>query len=89
MVLPPDEGVLPLNGEQRGARRGGHDGRVHYRCERDGVALGQKVHQADRWIATTALHLGVDLVSDDSAFENIDGLTILSRSTTSEPDRGS
>jgi predicted nucleic acid-binding protein len=24
------------------------------RCERDGVALGQKIHEADRWIAATA-----------------------------------
>jgi predicted nucleic acid-binding protein len=62
---------------------------LRYRCERDGVALGQKVHEADRWIAATALHLDVDLVSDDSAFENIDGLTVLSRSTNSGSDRGS
>lgn len=59
------------------------------RCERDGVALGQKIHEADRWIAATALHLGVDLVSDDSVFENIDGLTVLSRSTNPNADRSS
>lgn len=54
------------------------------RCERDGVALGQKIHEADRWIAATALHLGANLVSDDGVFENIIGLTVLSR--PSEPE---
>jgi predicted nucleic acid-binding protein len=57
------------------------------RWERDGVALGQKIHEPDQWIAATALHLGVDLVSDDSVFENIDGLTVLSRSTNPNADR--
>jgi hypothetical protein len=27
------------------------------RCERDGHGLGQKIHEADRWVATTALRL--------------------------------
>ncbi len=49
------------------------------RCERAGLALGQKIHEADRWIAATALHLGVDLVSDDAVFENVAGLSVLSR----------
>lgn len=49
------------------------------RCDRAGLALGQKIHEADRWIAATALHLGVDLVSDDAVFENVAGLSVLSR----------
>lgn len=49
------------------------------RCERAGLALGQKVHEADRWVAATALHLGVELVSDDAVFENVAGLSVLSR----------
>jgi len=49
------------------------------RWERAGLALGQKVHEADRWVAATALHLGVELVSDDAVFENVAGLSALSR----------
>ena len=48
------------------------------RSEREGLALGQKIHDADRWIAATALHLGVELVSDDAVFENVAGLSVLS-----------
>lgn len=47
------------------------------RCERDGHALGQKVHEADRWIAATSLRLGLELVSDDAVFAGVDGLTVL------------
>ena len=52
------------------------------RCERGGHPLGQKVHEADRWIAATALRLGVDLVSDDTVFDNVDGLSVLRLRTT-------
>jgi len=47
------------------------------RCERSGHALGQKVHEADRWIAATAIRLGLELVSDDAVFQGVDGLIIL------------
>lgn len=53
------------------------------RCERRGLGLGQKVHEADRWIAATALYLEVELVSDDAVFQGVDGLTVLSRGTRS------
>jgi tRNA(fMet)-specific endonuclease VapC len=43
-------------------------------CERIGHALGQRDHDADRWIAATALRLGVPLVSNDKIFENVPGL---------------
>jgi predicted nucleic acid-binding protein len=35
-----------------------------------GHALGQREHDADRWIAATALRLGIPLVSHDRVFEN-------------------
>lgn len=45
-------------------------------CERTGHALGQREHDADRWIAATALRLGVPLVSNDRIFENAPGLAL-------------
>jgi predicted nucleic acid-binding protein len=47
------------------------------RCERVGHSLGQKVHEADRWIAATALRLGLELVSNDAVFDRVDGLSVL------------
>lgn len=49
--------------------------------EASGHPLGQKVHDADRWIASTALRLGIDLVSDDGVFRGVDHLAVLSRRT--------
>ena len=49
-------------------------------CERAGHALGQKIHEADRWIAASAIRLGVELVSDDSVFRDVPDLVVLSRS---------
>ncbi len=37
-------------------------------CERIGHALGQRQHDADRWIASTAIRLGLPLVSHDQYF---------------------
>ena len=48
--------------------------RLRFDCERIGHALGQRDHDADRWIAATALRLGVPLVSNDQIFENVPGL---------------
>jgi predicted nucleic acid-binding protein len=47
------------------------------RCELGGHPLGQKVHEADRWIAATALRLGLELVSNDAVFDRVDGLSVL------------
>ena len=44
-------------------------------CRRAGHALGQSEHDADRWIAATAVHLGIPLVSHDRIFERTPGLT--------------
>jgi tRNA(fMet)-specific endonuclease VapC len=45
-------------------------------CQRIGHALCQREHDADRWIAATALRLGIPLVSNDGVFENTPGLTV-------------
>jgi predicted nucleic acid-binding protein len=45
-------------------------------CERIGHALGQREHNADRWVASTALRLGIPLVSNDAIFENVPGLIL-------------
>ena len=45
--------------------------------ERAGHPLGQKIHEADRWIAATAIQLGVELVSDDAVFRDVPGLTVI------------
>lgn len=45
-------------------------------CERIGHALSQRDHDADRWVAATALRLGIPLVSNDGIFKNVPGLTV-------------
>ena len=39
-------------------------------------------HDADRWIAATALRLGVPLVSNDQIFKNVPGLVLESAART-------
>lgn len=48
-------------------------------CERIGHALHQRDHDADRWVAATALRLAIPLVSNDHIFANVPGLTLLTR----------
>jgi predicted nucleic acid-binding protein len=43
-------------------------------AERMGHPLGQKIHEADRWVAATALELELELLSGDVAFEGLRGL---------------
>ncbi len=43
-------------------------------CERIGHALHQREHDADRWIAATAIRLGIPLVSNDGVFKDTPGL---------------
>jgi len=45
-------------------------------CERIGHALCQREHDADRWVAGTALRLGISLVSNDRIFEGAPGLML-------------
>ena len=45
-------------------------------CTRAGHALHQRQHDADRWIAATALRLGIPLVSNDHVFRNAPDLAL-------------
>jgi len=45
-------------------------------CEAAGHALAQREHNADRWIAATAIRLGVPLVSDDRIFRGVPDLAL-------------
>ena len=45
-------------------------------CQSAGHALSQREHDADRWIAATAIRLGIPLVSNDGIFENTPGLAV-------------
>lgn len=47
---------------------------LRMKCERTGHALAQQDHDADRWIAATAIHLGIPLVSHDGIFRDAPGL---------------
>lgn len=47
---------------------------------RTGHALGNKVHEADRWIAATAMILGIELVTGDEVFRNVPGLVLAAAS---------
>jgi len=55
---------------------------LRFECERLGHALGQKLHEADRWIAATAIAGGLDLVSDDKVFVGTPGLSLLTTRTS-------
>jgi predicted nucleic acid-binding protein len=44
--------------------------RLRADCEAQGHALGQREHNADRWVAATAIRLGIPLVSNDAIFRN-------------------
>jgi tRNA(fMet)-specific endonuclease VapC len=46
-------------------------------CVRTGHGLGQKEHEADRWVAATAIWLQVPLVSHDAIFANVKDLELL------------
>jgi predicted nucleic acid-binding protein len=45
-------------------------------CDRSGHPLAQRRHDADRWIAATAIHLGIPLVSHDGVFRDAPGLAL-------------
>ena len=69
VIVQPDNELMQVCAELRS------------RCELAGHPLGQKVHEADRWIASTAIALDTPLVSDDTVFRDVPGLTVLSRPT--------
>ena len=47
---------------------------LRFACERIGHPLAQGGHNADLWIAATAVRLGLPLVSDDGLFDGVPGL---------------
>jgi len=50
---------------------------LRMRCQQVGHALGDKLHDGDRWIASTAIRLGTPLVSHDRLFDGAPGLELL------------
>ena len=50
---------------------------LRHACIQAGHALGAKEHAADRWVAFTAIHHGLPLVSDDGDFVDCPGLTLI------------
>lgn len=50
--------------------------RLRVSCERIGHALSQREHNADRWVAATAIRLAIPLVSNDGIFRNVPGLML-------------
>lgn len=68
VIVQPDDELMQVCAELRA------------RCEQVGHALGQKIHEADRWIAATAIRLGIELVSDDAAFRDAPGLAVITNS---------
>lgn len=45
-------------------------------CAAIGHALAQREHNADRWIAATAIRIGIPLVSNDGIFRDVPGLAL-------------
>jgi predicted nucleic acid-binding protein len=48
-------------------------------CVKAGHGLGQKAHEADRWVAATAIWLGVPLIAHDAIFANVKDLRLLTK----------
>ena len=67
VIVQPDDELMQVCAELRS------------RSELAGHPLGQKVHEADRWIGAPAIALDTALISDDSIFHNVPGLAVLSR----------
>jgi len=65
LVVQPDDDLMHRCAELR------------FACERIGHPLGQKIHEADRWIAATAIAGEFDLISNDRAFVDTPGLSLL------------
>jgi len=48
-------------------------------CAKTGHGLGAKDHEADRWVAASAIWLEIHLVAHDAIFANVKGLTLLTK----------
>lgn len=46
-------------------------------CRKAGHPLAAKVHDGDRWIAATAIRLGLPLLSDDNVFKDAPKLALI------------
>jgi predicted nucleic acid-binding protein len=64
-VVQPDDDMISVCAELR------------RRCHEIGHPLGSKVHDGDRWIAATAIRLGLPLASHDAVFNGAPGLDLL------------
>jgi predicted nucleic acid-binding protein len=53
---------------------------LRLRCRQAGHALGDKLHDGDRWIAATAIRLDVTLVTHDGIFTDAPGLRVITES---------
>ncbi len=51
--------------------------KLRLRCRQAGHALGEKVHDGDRWIAATAIRLDLTLISHDGIFLDAPGLRVI------------
>lgn len=49
---------------------------VRLACQRIGHPLANRVHSSDLWIATCAIHVGVALLTADSVFDGVPGLSL-------------
>ena len=65
VIVQPDDDLMRRCAELRNG------------CERTGRPLGQKVHEADRWVAAIALYLDIELVSDDAVFRDVAQLAVV------------
>jgi hypothetical protein len=54
---------------------------LRIRCHQAGHARGDKLHNGDRWIAATAIRLGMSLASHARIFVNTPGLTVITSTT--------
>lgn len=63
-VIPVDDALTHRWAELRAA------------CHALGHALGQKVHDGDRWVAATAVHLGAPLATNDRIFRSAPGVSL-------------
>jgi hypothetical protein len=48
-------------------------------CAVTGHGLGGKDHEADRWVAASAIWLDIPLVAHDAIFANVKDLTLLTK----------
>lgn len=45
-------------------------------CHRAGHPLAQKIHDADRWVAATAMRLDLPLIANDGIFDDVPRLRV-------------